>query len=114
MFNKYNNPRFTPNKILIYLVLFIAIASAISALVMLLWNAILPVVTGVKPLSFWQAAGLLLLSKIIFGGFSSFRNRKKHGGQSWKNKWRSMNPEERQEAKMRWKEHCRKRGIKKE
>lgn len=110
MFNKYNNHRFTPKKIFIYVVFFIAMASAFSGLVMFLWNAILPEVTNVKPLNFWQAAGLLLISKILFSGLGGFKNRRKHNRyQPWKDKWMNMTHEERHEAKMRWKEHCNKR-----
>lgn len=108
MFNKNKTGRFTPKKILIYVVFFIAIATALSYLVMFLWNAILPDVIGVNTLSFWQAAGLLLISKILFGGFGGHRKHKKHG--PWKDKWMNMNSEERHEAKSRWKEHCKKRN----
>ncbi|OYW19930.1 MAG: hypothetical protein B7Z54_02520, partial [Sphingobacteriales bacterium 12-47-4] len=52
---------------------FILLAAAgimlFSWIVMLLWNATLPALVGVKVISFWQAAGLLVLSKILFGGF---------------------------------------------
>ena len=109
MFNKHNTRRFTPKKIFIYVAFFIAMVTVFSGLVMFLWNAILPEVAGVKPLSFWQAAGLLLLSKILLSGFGGFRNRRKVNHRPWKNKWMNMNHEERHEAKMRWKEHCKKR-----
>lgn len=42
---------------------------AITGVVMLLWNALLPEILGVKAISFWQAMGILVLSKILFGGF---------------------------------------------
>jgi len=37
--------------------------------VMLLWNNILAQVTNVHPITFLQALGILVLSKILFGGF---------------------------------------------
>ena len=37
--------------------------------VMLLWNAILPAVLGVAALTYWQAIGILALSRLLFGGF---------------------------------------------
>jgi hypothetical protein len=40
-----------------------------------LWNWIMPLVFGLTIISFWQAAGLLLISKILFGGFSMGRGR---------------------------------------
>ncbi len=112
MFSKKDHSprRFTPLKVLSIIVIFIAIASALSALVMFLWNAILPEVVGVKPLTFWKAMGLLLLAKILFGGLGRFAGGKRHSKRrQWRNKWMKMNPEERREAKSRWKEYCKKR-----
>jgi ABC-type multidrug transport system fused ATPase/permease subunit len=82
---------------------------AFGALVMLLWNAILPqVIAGVSAISFPQALGILLLSKILFGGF-----RGRWGGhqrqQQWmamKEKLANMTPEEREKWKSEWKSRC--------
>ena len=112
MFNEDIRPsgKFNPLKILGMILVFVAIVSALSALVMYLWNTILTDVTDVKPLTFWKAMGLLLLTKILFGGFGKAfgrngKSKKKH----WKNKWMNMSPEERIEAKSRWKEYCNQR-----
>ncbi len=80
---------------------------AFSAIVMWLWNAILPEVIEVSPISYWQAMGILVLSKILFGGFRGGpRGGKRH---SWKKemlyKCRHMSPEE----KARFKEAMRQR-----
>lgn len=109
--NNYAPRKFKPLKILFFIVVFIAFAAALSWLVMVLWNAILPDLVGVKRITFWKAAGLLLLSKILFGGFGGRRrhwkdSKKKH----WRNKWMTMNQDERLEAKTRWKEYCKKRN----
>jgi len=37
--------------------------------VMLLWNWLMPMVFGLTTLTFWQAAGIVLLARLIFGGF---------------------------------------------
>ena len=47
----------------------IAAALLFGFVVMLLWNAILPQVVNAAPLSYWQAVGLLVLSRILFGSF---------------------------------------------
>ncbi|NJO88252.1 MAG: hypothetical protein HC831_04225 [Chloroflexia bacterium] len=47
-------------------VILIAVA-AFSALVMLLWNALMPVIFSLPVITFWQALGLLVLSKLLFG-----------------------------------------------
>ena len=78
-------------------------------IVMSLWNAILPVViTGVHPISFLQALGILVLSKILFGGFGG--RGKWRGSHAWKEKmkqrWDKMTPEEREKFKAEWKNRC--------
>jgi hypothetical protein len=38
-------------------------------IVLLLWNWLLPPLFGVSQISFWQALGILVLCRILFGGF---------------------------------------------
>ena len=63
--------------------------------VMGLWNWLAPAVFGLHSITFWQALGLLILSRILFGGF---RGGPGHGG-DWrhrmKDRWQKMTPEER-------------------
>ena len=50
--------------------LFVALAATVfSFVVMWLWNWLMPVIFGLHAISFWQALGLLVLSKILFSGF---------------------------------------------
>ena len=108
--NKYPHRRFHPMKIVFFILVFTAFVSAASWVVMFLWNNILVDATGVKPLNFWKAVGLLVLAKILFGGF---RRPGSWGGSKrahWRKKWRSMSEEERQQFKSKWKERCRRRG----
>ena len=88
---------------------FVAAFLAFGAIVMLLWNAILPGVIGVKAISFAQALGILALSKILFG-FGNRGGWKGGGGPAWKNKIKekfgSMTPEEREKFKAEWKNRC--------
>ena len=88
----------------------IAFVALFGWIVMLLWNAILPDLLNVKQISFWQALGLLVLSKILFSGF-----RGKSGGwnrKSWgvppelKDRWSSMTPEERIKLKEELQRRC--------
>lgn len=105
---KYSSHRPSPVKIVFMVLVFVAIASALSWLIMILWNSILTEVTSVKPLNFWKAAGLLLLTKILFSGIwkrSSRKHKARH--KEWREKWINMSPRERREARDRWKEHCK-------
>lgn len=94
-------------KNLFYLLIPVGLLFAVSAIVMLLWNAILPVVIGVKTVTFWQAMGILVLSKILFGGFQKCGRGRSHKGflrfQMMK-KMKNMTPEEREIFKQKLKE----------
>jgi len=64
--------------------------------VMSLWNWLAPAVFGLRTITFWQALGMLILSKILLGGFHA---RPGHGGH-WRrrmnDRWQQMTPEERE------------------
>lgn len=42
-------------------------ATAFTFALMFLWNWLMPVIFGLTAITFWQALGLLVLSKILFG-----------------------------------------------
>src|SRR5580658_10710830 len=73
----------------------LALAAA-NFLVMSLWNALMPAIFAVRAISYWQALGLLVLSKILFGSFRPYRG----GGPRWRRRmlerWEQMTPEERE------------------
>ena len=102
--------KFWFKKGLMFVTFFIVAVIVFGAIVMGLWNAILPGVLDVKPITFPQALGILLLSKILFGGFG--RRGGWHGGRhnQWRNnmreKWANMTPEEREKFKAEWKNRC--------
>lgn len=70
-------------------------------LVMLLWNWLMPSIFGLPAISFMQAAGLLVLCKILFGGIGhgGHCGHRHHGCHADKNplreRWESLSPEER-------------------
>jgi hypothetical protein len=43
-----------------------------------LWNWLLPPLFGWRPITFWQALGLLALCRILFGGHGFSRSRGRH------------------------------------
>ena len=73
---------------------------ALGWLVMSLWNGLLPdIFAGVARIDYWQALGLLLLSRILFGGLrggcaSHWRERRAQ--------WDKLTPEEREQLKGRF------------
>lgn len=66
--------------------------------VMLLWNALMTVIFNLPAIKFWQAAGLLILARLLFGMGRSYSPWRYN---SYKDKLRekvvNMSPEERKE-----------------
>lgn len=83
----------------IKIILFVALACLVFGFVVReLWNALVPPIFGWHTITFWQAVGLLVLSKILFGGF----HRPSHGGRgAWKQRMKErmehMTPEQREQ-----------------
>lgn len=65
--------------------------------VMSLWNWLVPAVFGGRLITFWQALGMLVLSRILVGGFS--RPRVVH-------KWEQLTPEEREKFRAGMRRRC--------
>lgn len=52
--------------------IFVAVFAAIVAIVMLLWNCLIPNIIGWSAVNYWQAAGLVLLCRLLLGSFGKF------------------------------------------
>lgn len=74
-------------------VLFIAV---IGYVVMSLWNGLTPALFGWKLISYWQAVGLIILSRILFGGFRGAVGRGGHWRHRMMERCEQMTPEERE------------------
>jgi len=74
----------------------VAIA-VVTFVVMMLWNWLAPVLFGWHAITFWQALGLLVLCRLLFGGF---RRGGGWGHGRWRRRmmerWDAMTPEERE------------------
>ena len=71
-----------------------------------LWNWLVPTLfSGAHPITYWQAVGLLLLARILFGSWHS--NGKGHGPRrAWRKRWASMTPEEQEAFRKRMAARC--------
>lgn len=83
--------------------------------VMSLWNWLMPVIFGLTVISFWQALGLLILSKILLGGFHGgggrhWQDKREHWKQKIGDRWEKMTPEERIKFRQQWQNRCGPRG----
>lgn len=104
-----NQPTKFFGKMLFFAGMFSLFVLVLGSVVMFLWNTILPDAIGAKPLTFWKAIGLLVLTRILFGGFRFGRHRGRWGNakkQHWREKWMNMSEDERAAFKNKWKEKC--------
>jgi len=99
------------------ILLFIAIG---GVLVLLLWNWLVPPLLGLPSIGFWQALGILVLCRILFGGFgaygrttrrSALRSRirervAERAAERWAERWEWMTPEERERFRRVVRERC--------
>ena len=84
----------------------LAVVAVLSFAVMLLWNSLVPELFRGPSLQYWQAFGLLVLSRILFGGL---RGRGWHGHwrqRMWRERWESMTPEERARLREHFQGRC--------
>lgn len=80
---------------------FVAAAIAVGGtVVMTLWNWLIPPLTGWHNLGFAQAIALLVLCRILFGGF-----RRRHG--PWGHgRFRHLSPQEREQFREQMRARC--------
>jgi hypothetical protein len=73
-----------------------------GTIVKLLWNWLMPTLFGLREVTFWQAVGILALSRILFGGFGMGG-----GGGHRRGRWdRHMSAEERERLRQRMRDRC--------
>jgi hypothetical protein len=88
----------------------VAFSAVGSAVVMALWNWLLPALFGWHQITFWQALGILVLCRLLFGGLGrhggfrpSFRRRMR---ERWAARWEHMTPEERERFRQGMRGRC--------
>lgn len=94
-------------KMSLFVLFAVALFFLVSAMVMALWNWLLPEILGVKAITFWQAVGILILSKILFGGFGG---KKGCGGDKFRRlkeeRMSGMSGDEKQRLREIWRKRC--------
>lgn len=74
----------------------LAAVALFGFIVMSLWNWLVPAVFGGPAITFWQAFGLLILSRILVGGLGGGHGDGKGGRLRVMDQWAKMTPEERE------------------
>ncbi len=72
---------------------------------MWLWNYTMVDLFHLPALDFYHAIALVILSKILFGGFKGRGHWERR--KAWKAKWEGMSPEEREQFKAKFADRCR-------
>jgi hypothetical protein len=93
-------------RIVFFVLLFVTLAGAAT---MGLWNFLMPDLFHLPQINFWQGLAMLVLGKLLFGGFGP-----RGGGGPWRHRWRArwqeklanMTPEEREKFKEKMKGRC--------
>jgi hypothetical protein len=76
------------------LLMILAAVAVLGLAVMVLWNLVVPALfVGSRAIDYPHALGLLVLCRILFGGF---RGRGRWRGRRHWDKWTAMTPEERE------------------
>lgn len=84
--------------------LFITIGGTV---VMLLWNWLLPTLFFLPSITFWQAIGVLALSRILFGGFRlGGGSHRAWSRRRMEERWGGMTPEERETFRQGMRGRC--------
>jgi len=70
---------------------------AFGFITMHLWNGLMPLLFHLPEITFWQTIGLMILSRLILGGFGGHRGgHGHHCRRDLHEKWENMTPEERE------------------
>ncbi len=94
-------------RIIMMLPFAVAAAVVFGFLVMALWNWLLPPLFGVRPVGFWQALGILVLSRILFGRFGGGRyGGNRYARRRFMRRWSRMTPEEREKFRQALHARC--------
>ena len=87
--------RYWPARVLKFVLIGLLAITVFSFVLMSLWNWLMPAIFGFRAISFWQALGLLALSRILVGGFRGGPGRRMHWRHRMRERWNQMTPEER-------------------
>jgi len=84
-----------------YIFWFLVMVAILTAVVMLLWNWLVPELFNGRMISYWQALGILVLVRILTGlgksGSAHFKHRFRHG-------WNSLPDDEKARLRQKFKD----------
>jgi ABC-type multidrug transport system fused ATPase/permease subunit len=78
------------------ILLFLAMSALFGLVVMFLWNTLISGIFGLSMISYWQAVGLLILARVLFGGIGWGNSRRFGYGNIFRDKWFGMSETEKE------------------
>ena len=93
-------------RVLKFAVMAALIVTVLSFVVMMLWNWLTPALFGWHVITFWQALGILILAKILFGGFRPRPGAHMYWRHRMLERWAQMTPEEREKLRQSMRARC--------
>jgi len=89
-----------------FLPLVLLLIALFGFVVMTLWNWLMPALFGWKAIGYAQAFGLILLTRILFGGFRGPGRPSSRWRRRLIQRWESMTPEEREKFRQALDRRC--------
>ena len=80
-------------RMIMFFPIVLVFAALVGFVVMSLWNWLMPAIFGLTKITYWQAWGLLILGRLLVGGFRMGSHRPSR--RRVMEKWTRMSPEER-------------------
>ncbi len=94
-------PRFVGAPFILFGILLLGL---VGLIVNILWNVLMPAIFGLPAIGFWQALGLLLLTRLLFGRFGGWGRRIRKT--RFVRGWNDLTPEERQRFRKALERRC--------
>ncbi|HSY49964.1 MAG TPA: hypothetical protein VLC46_14210 [Thermoanaerobaculia bacterium] len=94
-------------RVLMFAPVAIVALAVFGFVVMSLWNWLMPLLFGLRAITYWQAFGVLILSRILFGGLGG-----RPGHRARQRIWERMTPEQREKFRDGMRHRCGEFGEK--
>jgi hypothetical protein len=86
-------------KIILGIFIAVIVIGAVGEGVQQLWNWLLPSLLGWRQITYWQAVGVLVLCRLLFGSWGGRGFHRSNYRRRMAERWESMTPEEREKLR---------------
>jgi hypothetical protein len=93
-------------KIVLGIFIAVVVIGAVGEGVQQLWNWLLPSLFGWHPITYWQAVGVLVLCRLLFGSWGGRGMHRSGYRRRMAERWEQMTPEEREKFRRGMRGRC--------